>query len=92
MDLKTKWQLRQFGLDCLGKFVSLTSFLIIVIAVRFWKLAAYGMTYFEGTQFPKNPSLQLILHTFLGESIYPVLIVIPLAIAIDAAIRQFILN
>jgi hypothetical protein len=92
MNAKAQWMMRQMGLEVLRQFVSVTNILIIVVAIRFYKLSQYGIGVMPQYRFPKAPSVELILQTFLHSNVYPVIIWLPVAIAIDSFLRRPILK
>lgn len=92
MTIKAQWQARQMGLYVLSQAVSITNVLLLVIGIRFYKLAVYGLGAMPQYRWPKAPTLELVMETFIKSSVYPILIWVPVAIIIDAYLRRPILK
>ncbi len=92
MTVKTQWQARQMGLYILSQTVSVANILLLVIGIRFYKLAVYGLGAMPQYRWPKAPTLELVMETFLKSNVYPILIWIPVAFIIDAYLRRPILK
>ena len=86
MGLKMKWHLRQIVLGYVACFFSLTSTLLILIGIKFWKYVQYG----GQLKWPKGTQLDWMLEWFYLHHAKALIVWIPVTLLLDLLIRRFI--
>ncbi len=86
MGLKAKWNMRQIALGYVTCFCSLTSTLLVVVGIKFWKYVQYG----GELNWPKGTKLDWMLEWYYIHHLKAVIVWIPVTLFIDLLIRRFI--
>jgi len=88
MNLKFKWELRQIGLFCLSNFFTASTIIFFLCLFRFWKFTKYGLLEMPEINWPKYPSVPVIMQTFLDYRIYPLMRIFPLLLLAEAILKK----
>ncbi|MGZ6310406.1 MAG: hypothetical protein ACXWOH_07235 [Bdellovibrionota bacterium] len=85
------WEVRQLALGFLLAPLSATGALLATLIIRFYKLQEVGLPgMYPDESWPKMMSIPATLHAFWELGVSPLLIWIPVALALDLVIRRYV--
>jgi hypothetical protein len=77
------------GLHFLSNFLTASTLVFFLCLFRFWKFTKYGLEMPE-INWPKYPSVPVIMQTFLDHRIYPLMAIFPLLLICELIFKQLI--
>ena len=89
MSLKIKWRVRQFAVELFSYILCFTTFAILVpVTIKCRQFYETGLDMFPRELWPPSMTLSSILDVFWQQSLWPILMWLPLAVAADVVLRQ----